>query len=150
ALAFAPIPFDAANVKAVKGYGLMKAGKTEAGIAELSEALAWLDQAHLGYFRVFYALWLAEGHLRRGERSRARAIVEEILTASDGEDSPRVEGIARRLLGETLVSDDPAAAATHLDAATRIFERMGARNELAKVQVARAELRRTAGDFAGA
>ena len=40
ALALSPIPFDAANIKAVKGYGLMKAGQTEAGIAELSEALA--------------------------------------------------------------------------------------------------------------
>ena len=150
ALALSPIPFDGANIKAVRGYGLIKAGKTEAGIAELSEALAWLDQSHLGYLRAFYALWLAEGYLRRGERSRARTIVEEILTASHGEVSPRIEGIAERLLGEALVSDDPAAAANHLDAAMRIFERMGARNELAKVQVARALLRRGAGDLAGA
>jgi len=148
ALALSPIPFDAANIKAVKGYGLMKAGKTEAGMAELSEALAWLDQAHLGYFRAFYALWLAEGCLRGGARSRARAIVEEVLTTSGGEVSIRVEGIAERLLGEA--SDDPAAAAAHLDAAARIFERMGARNELAKVQVARAERRRDAGDREGA
>ncbi len=76
--------------------------------------------------------------------------MEEILTASHGEVSPRIEGIAERLLGEALVSDDPVAAANHLDAARRIFERMGARNELAKVEVARALLRRGAGDLAGA
>ncbi|MGH9364607.1 MAG: ATP-binding protein, partial [Thermoanaerobaculia bacterium] len=57
ALALSPIPFDAANIKAVRGYGLVKAGKTEAGIAELTEALSWLDQSHLGYFRAFYGLW---------------------------------------------------------------------------------------------
>ncbi len=149
ALALSPIPFDAANIKAVKGYGLVKAGKTKAGIVELTEALSWLQQSHLEYVRAFYALWLAEGHLREGERLRARAIVEEIL-ATSREVSRRVEGMAERLLGETLVSDDPAAAVGHLEAAMRIFEAMGARNELGKALVAQAELSRANGDSAGA
>jgi tetratricopeptide (TPR) repeat protein len=149
-LRLSPIPFDAANIKAVKGYGLLKTGHIEEGIALLSEALAWLDQSHLGYFRAFYALWLAEGCLRIGRRSRARDIVEEVHAATRGQASLRVEGIVERLLGETLVPDDPSGAAAHLDAATRIFEGIGARNELAKIEVARAELRRAAGDVDGA
>jgi class 3 adenylate cyclase/tetratricopeptide (TPR) repeat protein len=150
ALALSPIPFDAANIKAVKGYGLMKAGKADAGAALLSEALAWLDQSHLGYFYAFYALWLAEGHIRQGERPRAQAIVEEILSASRGEVSPRVKGIAERLLGEAMVAGDPPAAAGHLDTAARMFDQMGARNELAKTFMAQADLRRAAGDRAAA
>ena len=49
-----------------------------------------------------------------------------------------------------LVSDDPATAVSHLDSATRIFDELGARNELARALATRAELQRAAGDIAGA
>jgi class 3 adenylate cyclase/tetratricopeptide (TPR) repeat protein len=148
AVALSPIAFDAANIKAVKGYGLIKSGQTEAGIAELSEALQWFDRSRLGFFRAFYGLWLAEGHLARSECDRARAIVSDILATSRAL-SRRVEGIAERLLGETLLSE-PSAAAGHLEAAVLIFEGMGARNELGKALLAQAKLRRGVGDGPGA
>src|SRR5262249_29413505 len=67
ALALSPTPFDAAVTRAVKGYGLVRSGQTEAGVAELEEALAWLDRLHLGHFRLLFAPYLAEGYLRRGD-----------------------------------------------------------------------------------
>jgi len=148
-LALSPAPFDAACARAVKGYGLVKSGKTEAGVTELAQALAWLDRAHLGHFRLWFAPYLVEGYLRQGARAQARAIAEEILENSRGV-SRRFEGVSERLLAEVLLPEDPAAAAGHLDAATRILEDVGARNELARALATRAELERAAGDIAGA
>jgi len=149
ALALSPIPFDVTMIKAVKGYGLTKIGKVDAGIAELTEALEWLEQSHLGHFRAVYGYWLAEGYLRRGERLRARALVGEILAVSR-EESRRAEGVGERLLGESLMSEDPAAAVRHLEAASRILEEIGARNELARALAALGEVRQATGDVAGA
>ena len=149
ALALSPIPFDAAMVKAVKGYGLIKLERFDAGMAALTEALEWLERSHLGHFRWLYGYWLVEGHLRRGERSRARALVEEILAAGR-EESRRAEGVGERLLGESLTLEDAAAAAIHLETASMVLEEIGARNELAKALAARGEVLQATGDVAGA
>src|SRR2546428_254982 len=125
ALALSPIPFDTAMVKAVKGYGLTKPAKFDAGIAELAEALEWLERSHLGHFRWLYGYWLVEGYLRQGDRARARALVEEIL-ATGREESRRAEGVGERLLGESLMSEAPTTAAPHLETAARVLEEIGA------------------------
>ena len=149
ALALSPIPFDTAMVKAVKGYGLTKQEKFDAGIAELAEALEWLERSHLGHFRWLYGYWLVEGYLRQGDRARARALVEEIL-ATGREESRRAEGVGERLLGESLMSEAPTTAAAHLETAARVLEEIGARNELAKALVALGEIRHATGDMSGA
>src|SRR6266446_1102953 len=43
ALALEPIPYDVAMAKVFRGYGQIKAGRLDAGIAELREAIDWLD-----------------------------------------------------------------------------------------------------------
>lgn len=149
ALALSPIPIDAAMTRAVRGYCLTKLGRLEAGIAELTEVLEWLERSQLGHFRWFYGYWLAESYLRRGERWRARALLEEILASSRGH-SRRAEGLGERLLGESLLADDPVAAAAHLRTAARVLEEIGARNELAKTLAAQGEVHRLAGDGAAA
>jgi class 3 adenylate cyclase/tetratricopeptide (TPR) repeat protein len=149
ALALSPIPFDAAMVGAVRGYGLIKMQQIDAGIAELTKALEWLERSHLGHFRWLYGYWLVEGYLRRGERSRARALITEILPAGR-EESRRAEGVGERLLGESLMLEDPAAAANHLEVAAQILEDIGARNELAKALAALGEIREAQGDASGA
>jgi hypothetical protein len=57
-----------------------------------------------------------------------------------------VQGIAHRVLGESLAHEDPDAAETHLRRAHSIFEQIHARNDLAKTLVAQAlvEVRRGA------
>ncbi len=49
ALALGPLPFDAAMAKAVRGYGEIKAGRLDDGIADLSEAVAWFENSRLRY-----------------------------------------------------------------------------------------------------
>ncbi len=150
ALTMSPSPFDAAMARAAKGYGMIKSGHVEAGTKELADAVAWFDRAHLRLTHSSFALCLGDGYLRRGERLRARAIFEEVLTTSRELGYRHLEGIAHRLLGESLVPDNPAAAAHELEKAIPILEEVEARNEVAKALVTQAELRRAAGDPGGA
>ena len=101
-----------------------------------------------GEQRARFALWLAEGHLREGDRVEACRVIDEVLEISRDFGYRRVEGEAERLLGESLILQDPAAAADHLTTAVQILEEIGAQNELAKALAARAELLRGARNFA--
>jgi len=150
ALALSPIPFDAAMVKAVQGYGLVKAGEVAAGTAQLAEAVAWFERSHLSYTRSLFTLRLGEGYLRQGELLQARGLFAEVLATSREAGYRQLEGVAERFLGESMVVENPTAAVEHLESAMRILQEIGARNEVAKVLVAQATLRRASGDAAGA
>jgi len=100
ALALSPIPFDAATARALKGFGLAKAGKTEEGIALLEGVAAWLDQQQLPYTRSVVGLDLAESYLRHGARARACTVAETVRSASHELGYRHLEGWAERLLGE--------------------------------------------------
>jgi class 3 adenylate cyclase/tetratricopeptide (TPR) repeat protein len=146
ALQLGPIPFDAAMVKTVRGYGLVKSGAVDDGLAELSEAVAWFDRSGLLYTRSLVATWLVESRLRAGQREGLDGMLHDILrTAADG--YRHLEGIAQRLLGEWHLDDDRAAAAGHLDAAAAIFGEIGARNEHAKTLLAHGLLCQRNGDL---
>ena len=145
ALALSPIPFDATMARGMRAYGLVKAGKTEAGIAELESVVAWLGKSNLPYTQTIFNLLIADSYLRRGEHERARPLVEIGLDVSRRLTYRHLEGVAERLLGECLSTDDPAAAAEHLERARQLFEVIDARNELAKTLFAHAALRAAAG-----
>jgi tetratricopeptide (TPR) repeat protein len=150
ALALAPIPRDAAWAKAARGYGKIKAGQVDTGIAELSEAFAWFESSHLRFTRLRFAMWLAEGHLRRGDRASARPLIEDALNTSRTTGYLHFEGWACWLMGECLAAEAPASAEDYAESAVRILERVGARDDLAKAMVTRAALRQGAGDATAA
>jgi hypothetical protein len=56
------------------------------------------------------------------------------------------EGRACWMMAEYVAIEAPGAAADYAETATRIFERVGARNDLAKAMVTRSALRQRAGD----
>jgi tetratricopeptide (TPR) repeat protein len=150
AIALGPLPFDAAMVKAVRGYGEMKAGLVDDGIRDLREAVAWFENSRLRYTYSRYALWLAEAHLRGGDRAAARPLIDKVLETSRGMGYAQLEGLACWLIGECLAVEVPAVAEPNLETAMGILERIGARNDLARVMITRAALRQTAGDVATA
>jgi class 3 adenylate cyclase/tetratricopeptide (TPR) repeat protein len=150
ALALAPLPRDAAWARVIIGYGKLKAGRLDEGIAELSEGLAWFESSHMRWTHTIGAVWLAEGYLRRGDRAGARPLIERVLATSRATGYLHYEGRACWLMGEYLAADAPAAAEDHVETAMQIFERVGARNDLAKAMVTRAALRQRAGDVATA
>jgi class 3 adenylate cyclase/tetratricopeptide (TPR) repeat protein len=150
ALALGALPFDAAMAKAVRGYGEIKAGLIDAGIADLGEAVAWFQNFRLRYTYARYAMWLAEGHLRRGDRAAARPLIEDLLQSSRSTGYLQFEGLACWLMGECLAPEAPAEAEPYVETAMGILERIGARNDLARAMLTRAALRQAAGDVATA
>jgi tetratricopeptide (TPR) repeat protein len=147
ALGLAPTPYDAAMVRAAHGYAQIKAGNYDAGIAELSEVLAWSERSHLQYTRSHQALWLAEGHIRRGDPTSAKPLVEEVLSTSQTMGYLHFEGRARWLLGECLATEAPPRAEHEVKQAISIFKDVGAQNDLGKAIMTSAGLRRNVGDF---
>jgi len=150
ALALGPLPYDAPMVKAVRGYGQIRAGLVDDGIKDLSEASASFENFRLQYTYSRYALWLAEGHLRRGARAAARPLIDKALQTSRSMGYAQIEGLACWLIGECLAAEAPTTAEPNVETAMGILERIGARNDLARAMTTRAALRQTAGDVATA
>ena len=150
AAALSPGPFDTMMLKAMRAAGLMKTADIAGGVAELTEAVAWFERSALQYTRAVYALRLADGYRRLGDSARARALAEDVLTATRDRGYRHLEGRAERAVGESLLSEDPRAAAKHLEAAARILAGIGALNDLAEVSLAQARLHEAAGDLIGA
>jgi tetratricopeptide (TPR) repeat protein len=150
ALALTPIPRDAMMAKAACGYAEIKAGRIDAGIAQLSEALAWFHQSDHRYAYLRYALWLAEGYLRRGDRVSARPLVDDALNTSRRLGYVHCEGLACWLTAECLATEAPAAAGKYVETAIRILEHVGARNDLARAMITQAALSLGVGDVATA
>ena len=140
------LPFDTAMIKAVRALGLAKAGDATTGIADMREAITWFERSKLRYTRSVVALWLAETYLHHGDAIEARALIDDVLATSREIGYRYLEGVAVRLLGESLVDTEPEAARHHLDAARHMLEDADARNDLAKTLVARATLHRTMGE----
>ena len=146
AVALSPIPFDAAALTAIRGYGLVKLGETATGVGELTQARAWYERSHLRYTHALFGLWLGDGYIRLGERDRAREVLEDVRRVSRDLGYRHFEGVACRLLAEMPGPD----GASHLAAAFRLLEAVGARNELARALVLRAGRSRAAGEAAAA
>jgi tetratricopeptide (TPR) repeat protein len=147
ALALQPLPYDAATAKGIRGYDEIKAGRVDAGIAALREALAWLENSRLHYPHLRYSFFLAGGYLRRGDRKAARSLVQDILEPSRAMGYLHFEGVACWLMGECLAPETPVSAEPYVETAMSILERIGARNELARAMLTRAALRQSAGDL---
>jgi class 3 adenylate cyclase/tetratricopeptide (TPR) repeat protein len=140
ALGLSPGPFDAAMARAAHGYALVKTGDLKPGVAELAEVVEWFERSHLPLTHARFALCLGEGYLRQDRPTEAMDIFQRVLTTSGELGYRYFEGMAHRLLGESLVHEAPTVAAAHLSAAERILEDIGARNEHAKTLVAQAQL----------
>jgi transcriptional regulator with AAA-type ATPase domain/tetratricopeptide (TPR) repeat protein len=145
-----PTPFDTAMINAVRGYALVKSGDVSSGLRTLREAVEWFGSSHLLYTRSQFSVWLADSLVRSGDRQSGRALAATVLATSESVGYRHLEGVAHRVLGESLLADDGDAAAAHLARAHRLLDETGARNELAKTLVAQAALGAARGDADGA
>jgi tetratricopeptide (TPR) repeat protein len=145
ALALGPSPYDAAMVRAARGYGLVRAGAVAAGVAELDEAVTWFARSQLPFTRLFFTAWLGEGLCRCGDRDRARAALTEVLVTSQELGYRYTEGLAHRLLAEATATEPPLAR-RHLEAAEAVFRKAGAADTLARLAALRGELEERGGD----
>src|ERR1700730_6797354 len=149
ALAFGPLPYDAAMAKALRGYGKsrkaesMPASPISVNQSPGSRALACATPAR-------YALWLAEGHLRRSDHAAARSLIKDVLETSRTMGYLHYEGLACWLTGECLAPEAPAVAEPYVESAIDILERICPLNDVARAMVTRAALHQAAGDVATA
>ena len=150
ALALSPPPFDAFMARAMRGRGRVMVGDVAGGLAEMEEAAEWFERFQLRYTHAVFGTRLCESYLRLGDFARARAPLEKFLTICRQGGYRHAEGLVERVFGEAVAVDDPAAASEHLEAAARLLEEVGARDELARTFVAQANLRRAAHDAAAA
>jgi tetratricopeptide (TPR) repeat protein len=147
ALALKPIPYDVAMAKVFRGYGQIKTGRLDSGIADLREAIAWLESSHLSHVRLAPALRLAEGYLLSGENATARALVDDVLSSSRENGYRYLAGLAHRLKAECLANESPEIATQHVAEAEQIFKTTDARNDLARSLVTHAKLCQSRGSF---
>jgi hypothetical protein len=112
----------------------------------LREALAWFESSHMQWTHVIGAFWLADGYLRRGDRADARPLIDYVLETSRATGYLQYEGRACWLMGECLAVEAPASAKDYVEIAIRIFDQIGARNDLAKAMVTCAALHQSAGE----
>jgi tetratricopeptide (TPR) repeat protein len=150
ALRLGPSGYDAAMVKAAHGYGLVKAGQAAAGTAELEAAVAWFEQTHHRFSRLFYTLWLGETRLRRDDPVEAERLLAGALGEARRAGYRYLEGVAGRLLATARADRDPAGAQALARDAGFLLESVGAQDELARAWLTQAELAARAGDRAGA
>jgi len=150
ALALGALPYDAAMAKTARGYGKIKSGEIDSGIADLSEAVGWFETSRLRYTHARFALLLAEGHLRRSDDTSARPLIENALETSRAMGYLHLEGLVCWLMAEYFAPDDPASAEPHAERAIEILARIGARNDLARAMLTRAALRQADGDVTAA
>ena len=150
ALALAPTGRDVAYARMVRGYGQIKARHMAEGIAELSQGLSWFESSQMSYTKVIGRHWLAEGYIRQGDYTKARPLIEDLLNTCRTGSYFHYEGRADWMLGECLAVETPGPAEDYVEAAMRIFEQVGARNDLAKAMATRAALRQSAGDVTAA
>ena len=102
------------------------------------------------YPRLRFALWLAEGHLRRRDRAAARPLIEGVLATSREMGYLHFEGAASWLMGKSLAPEAPVTAELYVETAIEILGRIGAHNNVARALVTRAALHQSAGDAAAA
>lgn len=126
AQALSPVEYDAAALRAIRGYGLVKAGRAEEGTAEIAGALEWYGKSNLRYTQAFFSLWLAEGYLRCGTNNAARKSLEQVIANCDELAYCHLRGVALRLLAECHLPADKVSATRCLREAIDVLQQVGA------------------------
>ena len=132
AQALAPVQYDAAALRAIRGYGMVKAGDLDGGAGEIAEALAWYDKSHQRYTHTQFSTWLGEALVRAGLMEKAQSMLENVLATTRELGYRYLEGVTLRLLAACLKESDGAAATEHLRQAMDVIQSVNSRSELAK------------------
>jgi tetratricopeptide (TPR) repeat protein len=141
ALSLAPSPYDARMIRSIRAYGRLRAGEgVDLAVEELSEATAWFQQSKLQYTWTYFSLWLTEGHLRLGQADQAAELAGRALSAAETYGYRHLEGLAHRIIAESMLHADLSRARRHAEQAIQLLKSVGARNDLAKARVVQASL----------
>jgi ATP/maltotriose-dependent transcriptional regulator MalT len=143
-------PYVFATSQTFASYARLMLGPDPSALAELREAVAWVDERGMGLLFSFSAACLAEALVSAGELVEARRQAERALEQVKLGDRLG-EVMAERVLARAArLSGDIAEARRFLERAEQAAERHGSRREQALNALERAELHRHDGDALGA
>jgi class 3 adenylate cyclase/tetratricopeptide (TPR) repeat protein len=141
ALSLNPSPYDARMIRSIRAYGRLRSGRgVELAVDELREETAWFEKSKLQYTWTYFSLWLTEGYLRRGQNEPAADLARQALAAARQYGYRHLEGLAERMIAESLLRTDPEQAREHIEQAVSLLQSVGARNDLARARVLAAGL----------
>lgn len=141
ALELSPVPFETAVVLACLGRAYLEKRDVAQAVPVLEEAVKLGEQLRSLQYRAWFRTLLGEAYLLAGRIAEAGEQVEKALEVSSNTMFLLGAGCSRRALGWIAqAAGDLAEARGHLDEAIEIFRSAGAKYELARTYVARAEL----------
>lgn len=146
-LELAPDPFETAFVMACLGRAYSEAGDLDRAVSTLERAIQLADQVRSRQWCAYFRAWLGEAYLQGNHVNKAQELVSKTLEVCTEINYALGIGWCHHLLGRVAqVRCDLDAAQTHLEEAIHVFRSLGAKFELARTCLARAELSHRQGD----
>ena len=141
ALELAPDPFETAFVLACLGKAYSEGGEVNRAVSTLEQAVRLADQVRSRQWCAYFRAWLGEAYLRDNQLDQAQDVLGQTLSVCTDLKFAVGIGWCHHLLGRVAQArGDPTDAQSHLDQAVQILQFIGAKFELARVYLARAEL----------
>ena len=151
ALALSPDLFETAFVMACLGKACSEAGDMARAVDTLQQAIQLADQVRSRQWCAYFRTWLGEAYLRNGRLDEAHDLLTRTLAVCMALNFGMGIGWCHHLLGRVLQArGELSSTQLHLDNAVRTFRTIGAKFELGRTYLARAELSSAQGDDEGA
>jgi class 3 adenylate cyclase/tetratricopeptide (TPR) repeat protein len=127
----ASTPMDRGWAEACLGWAWSRNGDPKRGIEVLAPFVEIVQSARYltGAFPSMF--WLGEAYLLAGEYSKAREVLEALLSLSDRCGARHYIGLADYMLAEIALKTEPARVPAHLDRALAVFRETQAGNDSA-------------------
>jgi class 3 adenylate cyclase/tetratricopeptide (TPR) repeat protein len=147
ALELAPDPFETAVVLACLGKAYLEKREVAQAVPVLEEAVKLGDQVRSKQWRAWFRTLLGEAYFLARRMVEAQEQIEKALEISLSSKFPLGTGCSRRVLGWIAqATGELDEAQRQLDEAIQVFRLLGAKFELARTCLARAELSNAQGD----
>jgi class 3 adenylate cyclase/tetratricopeptide (TPR) repeat protein len=141
ALKLSPDFFETAFVMACLGKAYSEAGDMSHAVATLEQATQLADEVRSRQWCAYFRAWLGEAYLRNNQLDKAQEVLKQTLAVCADLKYAVGIGWCHHLLGRVAqMRGELADARRHLDEAVQVFQLMGAKFELARTYLSRAEL----------
>lgn len=147
ALELAPDPFETAFVLGCLGKAHSEAGDPDRAVPTLEQAVQLADQVRSRQWCAYFRTWLGEAYLLSNQLDKAQELLGKTLEVCTEIKYALGIGWCHHILGRVAQArGELATAQRHLDDAVQAFRLIGAKFELARTYLARAELSNAQGD----
>jgi class 3 adenylate cyclase/tetratricopeptide (TPR) repeat protein len=146
----APTPAEKAWGQRSLAWAWCRSGDTTRGIELLTRMLPIFRAGQFINSEIPLACFLGEGYWLIGEDGKARQSLEKGLEMAEQCGVRYYAGFAERLLGESVLKNNPTLAVPHFEKSIAIFREIKAENELAMAYAGYGRLHKKQGEIAQA